>query len=121
MGGRKDKAECMQFSMGQLYYWFKLQWSRSSVGRVLSLNDWPQLSCCVTALPVSLSLSLSPSSLAEGRKIDISSPVDFEHTVHVGFDPSTGKFTVSSSLGAPLWGTVKCQAPLLCSHLCIFA
>lgn len=26
MGGRKDKAECMQFSMGQLYYWFKLQW-----------------------------------------------------------------------------------------------
>ena len=62
MGGRKDKTECMQFSMSQLYYWFKLQmaWSRSSVGRVLSLNDWPQLQCCVTALPVSLSLCLLP-------------------------------------------------------------
>ena len=38
MGGRKDKAECMQFSMGQLYYWFKLQmaWSRSSVGSFVS-------------------------------------------------------------------------------------
>ena len=29
-----------------------------------------------------------------GRPI-ISSPVDFEHTVHVGFDPITGEFTVS--------------------------
>ena len=36
------------------------------------------------------------STISAGRqKIDISSPVDFEHTVHVGFDPSTGKFTVS--------------------------
>ena len=26
---------------------------------------------------------------------EISSPVDFEHTVHVGFDPITGEFTVS--------------------------
>ena len=33
--------------------------------------------------------------LTETKKIDISSPVDFEHTVHVGFDPATGKFTVS--------------------------
>ena len=27
---------------------------------------------------------------------EISSPVDFEHTVHVGFNQDTGEFTVSS-------------------------
>jgi hypothetical protein len=30
---------------------------------------------------------------------EISSPVDFEHTVHVGFNQNTGEFTVS--LGSP--------------------
>ena len=56
------------------------------------------LLCCVTASTLSLFVSFLTLALVEGRKIDISSPVDFEHTVHVGFDPSTGKFTVSSPL-----------------------
>ena len=30
---------------------------------------------------------------------EISSPVDFEHTVHVGFNQNTGEFTVSPSIG----------------------
>lgn len=29
-------------------------------------------------------------------KPDISNPVDFEHMIHVGFDPVTGEFTVST-------------------------
>lgn len=28
-------------------------------------------------------------------KLVISSPLNFEHTLHVGFDPDTGEFTVS--------------------------
>lgn len=43
--------------------------------------------------------------MAGGRKKDkdkherpeISSPSDFEHTIHVGFDAVTGEFTVSDS------------------------
>lgn len=31
-----------------------------------------------------------------GYKPDISNPVDFEHMIHVGFDPVTGEFTVSN-------------------------
>lgn len=33
--------------------------------------------------------------LVLGKKPEISSPSNFEHTVHVGFDPYTGEFTVS--------------------------
>jgi len=29
---------------------------------------------------------------------EISSPVDFEHTVHVGFNQNTGEFTVSKGI-----------------------
>lgn len=32
---------------------------------------------------------------AEPKRPEISTPVDFEHTVHVGFDLDTGEFTVS--------------------------
>ena len=32
----------------------------------------------------------------KGYKPDISNPVDFEHMIHVGFDPVTGEFTVST-------------------------
>ena len=32
---------------------------------------------------------------SEKTRPEISSPVDFEHTVHVGFDSITGEFTVS--------------------------
>ena len=35
------------------------------------------------------------SFLVKSGRPTISSPVDFEHTVHVGFDPITGEFTVS--------------------------
>lgn len=31
-------------------------------------------------------------------KLNISHPTNFEHTVHVGFDPITGEFTVSNLL-----------------------
>jgi len=31
-----------------------------------------------------------------GDKLVISPPSNFEHTVHVGFDPHTGEFTVLS-------------------------
>lgn len=31
------------------------------------------------------------------KKPEISYPTQFEHTVHVGFDPVTGEFTVSNS------------------------
>ena len=41
----------------------------------------------------SLSLSLS---LSDSKKLEISSPTGFEHTVHVGFDPVSGEFTVST-------------------------
>ena len=43
----------------------------------------------------SLSLSLS-LSLSDSKKLEISSPTGFEHTVHVGFDPVSGEFTVST-------------------------
>lgn len=33
--------------------------------------------------------------LKENEKPIISNPSNFEHTVHVGFDPHTGEFTVS--------------------------
>lgn len=35
-------------------------------------------------------------------KPNISYPTNFEHTVHVGFDPITGEFTVSAGRGADL-------------------
>ena len=41
-------------------------------------------------------------------KPDISNPVDFEHMIHVGFDPVTGEFTVSNLCNAVNimgWGT----------------
>ena len=53
-----------------------------------------------SSLPLSF-LSLPPSlpsphiSHTVKDRPEISSPVDFEHTVHVGFDPNTGEFTVS--------------------------
>lgn len=31
-------------------------------------------------------------------KLVISSPLNFEHTLHVGFDPDTGEFTVSRTI-----------------------
>ena len=34
----------------------------------------------------------------KGYKPDISNPVDFEHMIHVGFDPVTGEFTVRRQL-----------------------
>ena len=34
---------------------------------------------------------------AEQKRPEISTPVDFEHTVHVGFDLDTGEFTVSQT------------------------
>ena len=33
--------------------------------------------------------------LSAKKKPEISLPTQFEHTVHVGFDPITGEFTVS--------------------------
>lgn len=36
------------------------------------------------------------AKIKESDKPVISSPLNFEHTVHVGFDPQTGEFTVSS-------------------------
>lgn len=41
-----------------------------------------------------LYLKCSPSTTVKDRP-EISSPVDFEHTVHVGFNQNTGEFTVS--------------------------
>ena len=35
---------------------------------------------------------------SSGKKPEISKPSNFEHTVHVGFDTSTGEFTVSSPM-----------------------
>ena len=31
------------------------------------------------------------------NKLEISLPTQFEHTIHVGFDPHTGEFTVRHS------------------------
>ena len=36
--------------------------------------------------------------IGKADRPEISSPVDFEHTVHVGFDPGTGEFTVRKRL-----------------------
>ena len=47
-------------------------------------------------LPPSLPPSPHISHTVKDRP-EISSPVDFEHTVHVGFDPNTGEFTVSNT------------------------
>ena len=41
-------------------------------------------------MKVHLFISLSLDS----KKLEISSPTGFEHTVHVGFDPVSGEFTV---------------------------
>ena len=37
-----------------------------------------------------------PFNKKDNEKPIISSPSNFEHTVHVGFDPLTGEFTVST-------------------------
>lgn len=43
---------------------------------------------------------------------EISSPVDFEHTVHVGFNQNTGEFTVSiTSLSYPQASTLFPPSP----------
>lgn len=45
---------------------------------------------------------------AKAYKPDISNPVDFEHMIHVGFDPVTGEFTVRnlySTVDAIGWGS----------------
>ena len=39
-----------------------------------------------------------PLKFSAKKKPEISLPTQFEHTVHVGFDPITGEFTVSASL-----------------------
>ena len=39
--------------------------------------------------------------LRENEKPVISPPSNFEHTIHVGFDPHTGEFTVSRALMNP--------------------
>ena len=42
-------------------------------------------------------LHVCTSSFSAKKKPEISLPTQFEHTVHVGFDPVTGEFTVSDS------------------------
>ena len=48
--------------------------------------DLPTFACCYFSVGKLLKLSDKPV---------ISNPSNFEHTVHVGFDPHSGEFTVS--------------------------
>ena len=58
------------------------------------------------------------TKIRESDKPVISSPLNFEHTVHVGFDPHTGEFTVSSRLVSP----AGCKPyRLSCSTILLFA
>lgn len=43
-------------------------------------------------------LSFVIAGISGKKKPEISLPTQFEHTMHVGFDPQTGEFTVSSQL-----------------------
>lgn len=53
------------------------------------------------------------------KKPEISYPTQFEHTIHVGFDPVTSEFTVSRKLKLPIFNfSIELCLKRNQSHLC---
>lgn len=62
--------------------------------------------------------STKSSAINSSDKLNISYPTNFEHTVHVGFDPISGEFTVSSTQSFKLEGLGACFGSVIitCGH-----